>query len=102
MVEITAKSLNLRATASATGAVVGSLKQGEQVSAPQPASGGGYVETSTGAKGYVSAVRAAGPERGGGSGARRAPSEPGTGRSPRPRREPTPGGTGRPSRVRWA
>ncbi len=56
MVEITAKSLNLRATASPTGAVVGSLKQGEQVSAPQPASGGWqYVETSTGAKGYVSA-----------------------------------------------
>ncbi len=56
MVEVTAKSLNLRATASPTGAVVGSLKQGEQVSAPQPASDGWqYVETSTGAKGYVAA-----------------------------------------------
>jgi hypothetical protein len=55
VVEVTAKSLNLRATASSTGAVVGSLKQGEQVNAPQPASGGWqYVETSAGAKGYVS------------------------------------------------
>lgn len=55
MVEITAKSLNLRATASPTGTVVGSLKQGEQVSAPQPASGGWqYVETPAGLKGYVS------------------------------------------------
>jgi hypothetical protein len=54
MVEVTAKSLNLRATASTTGAVVASLKQGEQVSAPQPASDGWqYVETSTGATGYV-------------------------------------------------
>lgn len=54
VVEVTAKSLNLRADASTTGAVVASLKQGEQLSAPQPASGGWlYVETSTGAKGYV-------------------------------------------------
>ncbi len=54
--EVTAKSLNLRASASPTGAVVGSLRQGEQVNVPQPASGGWqYVETSTGAKGYVSA-----------------------------------------------
>jgi hypothetical protein len=52
--EVTAKTLNLRADASTTGAVVGSLKQGERLSAPQPASGGWlYVETSTGAKGYV-------------------------------------------------
>jgi hypothetical protein len=55
MVEVTAKSLNLRANPSTTGAVLASLKQGEQVSAPQPeANGWQYVETSSGAKGYVS------------------------------------------------
>ncbi len=54
MVEITANSLNIRATASPTGAVVGTLKRGARVSAPQAESGGWqYVETDSGAKGYV-------------------------------------------------
>lgn len=54
MVEVTAKSLNIRATASPTGAVLGSLKKGDRAVAPQAAAGGWqYVETSTGTKGYV-------------------------------------------------
>ena len=56
MVEVTANSLNIRATPSPTGAVVGSLKRGERASAPQAAAGGWqYVESSAGAKGYVAA-----------------------------------------------
>ena len=54
MVEITANSLNIRAKASPTGAVLGSVKRGDRVSAPQPAAGGWqYVETDAGVKGYV-------------------------------------------------
>ncbi len=54
MVESTATSLNIRATASPTGAVVGSLKKGERANAPQPEAGGWiYVESASGAKGYV-------------------------------------------------
>lgn len=56
MVEATATSLNIRATADAKGAVVGTLKKGELATAPQPAANGWqYVESSTGAKGYVAA-----------------------------------------------
>ena len=54
VVEATATSLNIRATASSTGAVVGSLKRGERATAPQPAEGGWlYVESDAGPKGYV-------------------------------------------------
>ncbi|MBM4335883.1 MAG: SH3 domain-containing protein [Deltaproteobacteria bacterium] len=54
VVEVTASTLNIRATASPTGAVVGALKRGERANAPQAASGGWlYVETDAGAKGYV-------------------------------------------------
>jgi len=54
MVEVTATSLNIRATANPKGAVVGTLKRGDRASAPQPAANGWqYVESSAGAKGYV-------------------------------------------------
>ncbi len=54
-VEITVNSLNVRATPSPTGAVVGSLKRGERASAPEAAADGWlYVESSAGLKGYVS------------------------------------------------
>lgn len=54
IVEVTASTLNIRATASPTGAVVGALKRGDRANAPQAASGGWlYVETDAGAKGYV-------------------------------------------------
>ncbi len=54
VVEVTASTLNVRATPSATGAVVGALKRGERANAPQAESGGWlYVETGAGAKGYV-------------------------------------------------
>jgi hypothetical protein len=54
MVEITAASLNIRATPSTSGAVLGSLKRGDRVSAPQAAEGGWqYVESASGVRGYV-------------------------------------------------
>jgi uncharacterized protein YgiM (DUF1202 family) len=54
VVEVTANSLNVRAAASATGAVVGTLKRGERANAPNAAEGGWlYVESETGLKGYV-------------------------------------------------
>jgi hypothetical protein len=54
VVEVTASSLNVRATPSGTGSLLGSLKQGARASAPQPeANGWIYVETDTGLKGYV-------------------------------------------------
>ena len=54
VVEVTATSLNIRATPSSTGAVVGSLKRGERASAREPEAGGWlYVESDKGPKGYV-------------------------------------------------
>jgi hypothetical protein len=54
VVEVTAASLNVRATPSATGAVLGSLKRGERVRAPQPeANGWLYVEADSGLTGHV-------------------------------------------------
>ena len=54
--EVTARSLNLRQEPSTSGAIVGSLSEGERVGAPRPADGGWlYVETPSGAVGYVSA-----------------------------------------------
>ncbi len=53
-VEVTANSLNIRKTATANGAVVGTLKRGDRVSALEAESGGWqYVESDSGAKGYV-------------------------------------------------
>ena len=54
MVEVTANTLNIREQASATGAVVGTLKRGDRVRAPEAASGGWqYVEVPSGPSGYV-------------------------------------------------
>jgi uncharacterized protein YgiM (DUF1202 family) len=54
MVEATAASLNVRAKASPSGAVLGSIKRGERATVLEPAAGGWtYVETSSGVKGYV-------------------------------------------------
>jgi uncharacterized protein YgiM (DUF1202 family) len=54
MVEVTANTLNIREKASATGAVVGTLKRGDRVRAPEAASGGWqYVEVPSGPSGYV-------------------------------------------------
>jgi len=54
VVEVTVTSLNVRKTASSTGAVVGSLKRGDRASAPQAEAGGWlYVESDAGPKGYV-------------------------------------------------
>jgi len=54
VVEVTATSLNIRTTPTATGAVVGSLKRGDHANAPQAEAGGWlYVESASGAKGYV-------------------------------------------------
>ena len=54
--EVTANSLNVRETASGTAAVVGSVKRGDRVFAPQgEADGWVYIETDGGLKGYVSA-----------------------------------------------
>jgi len=54
VVEVTANSLNVREKASATGAVVGTLKRGDRARAPQPESNGWlYVESDSGIKGYV-------------------------------------------------
>lgn len=54
LVEATAASLNIRATPSSRGAVVGSLKRGERARAPEPeADGWLYVESDTGTTGYV-------------------------------------------------
>ena len=51
---MTANSLNIRKTATANGAVVGTLKRGDRVSALEAESGGWqYVESDSGAKGYV-------------------------------------------------
>ena len=56
VLEVTATSLNVRETPSSTGAVVGSLKRGDRVSAPQAEAGGWlYVESDAGLKGYVAA-----------------------------------------------
>ena len=53
-VEVTANSLNIRKTATANGAVVGTLKRGDRVSALEAESGGWqYVESDSGARGYV-------------------------------------------------
>jgi hypothetical protein len=54
MVEVTANTLNIREQASPTGAVVGTLKRGDRVRAPEAASGGWqYVEVPSGPSGYV-------------------------------------------------
>ena len=54
MVEVTATTLNLRETASPTGAVVGTLKRGDQARAPEAEAGGWlYVEVPAGPSGYV-------------------------------------------------
>ncbi len=54
VVEVTANSLNVRETASATGAVVGTLKRGDRARAPEAESGGWlYVEVPAGPTGYV-------------------------------------------------
>lgn len=54
MVEVTANSLNIRETASTTGAVVGTLKRGDRARAPEAESGGWlYVEVPAGPTGYV-------------------------------------------------
>jgi uncharacterized protein YgiM (DUF1202 family) len=55
MVEATAASLNIRAKASPSGAVLGSLKRGERATVLAPEAGGWtYVESESGVKGYVS------------------------------------------------
>ena len=54
MVEVTATTLNLRESASPTGAVVGTLARGDQVRAPEAEAGGWlYVEVPAGPSGYV-------------------------------------------------
>jgi Bacterial SH3 domain/SmpA / OmlA family len=54
MVEVTANSLNIRETASTTGAVVGTLKRGDRARAPEAEAGGWlYVEVPAGPTGYV-------------------------------------------------
>lgn len=54
--EVTANSLNVRESASGTAAVVGSVKRGDRVFAPNgEADGWVYIETSGGLTGYVSA-----------------------------------------------
>lgn len=54
--EVTANSLNVRESASGTAAVVGSVKRGDRVFAPQgEADGWVYIETDGGLTGYVSA-----------------------------------------------
>jgi hypothetical protein len=54
VVEVTAASLNVRATPGPTGAVLGSIKRGERARAPQPeADGWLYVETDSGLSGHV-------------------------------------------------
>ncbi len=54
-VEVTARSLNIRAEPSTGGAVVGSLAQGARVAAPKPAAEGWlYIESGDGTTGYVS------------------------------------------------
>ena len=54
--EVTARSLNVRQEPTTSGAIVGSVKQGERLDAPQPIEGGWlYVETASGVSGYVSA-----------------------------------------------
>ncbi len=54
--EVTANSLNVRASASTTAAVVGSVKRGDRVFAPNgEADGWVYIETDGGLTGYVSA-----------------------------------------------
>jgi hypothetical protein len=54
--EVTANSLNVRESASATAAVVGSVKRGDRVFAPKgEADGWVYIETDGGLTGYVSA-----------------------------------------------
>jgi hypothetical protein len=54
--EVTANSLNVRESASGTAAIVGSVKRGDRVFAPQgEANGWVYIETDAGLTGYVSA-----------------------------------------------
>ncbi len=54
--EVTANSLNVRESASATAAIVGSVKRGDRVFAPNgEADGWVYIETDGGLTGYVSA-----------------------------------------------
>jgi hypothetical protein len=54
--EVTANSLNVRESASATAAVVGSVKRGERVFAPRGEEAGWvYIENDAGLTGYVSA-----------------------------------------------
>jgi hypothetical protein len=54
MIEVTATSLNIRETASPTGAVVGTLKRGDRARAPEAEAGGWqYVEVPSGPSGYV-------------------------------------------------
>lgn len=54
--EVTANSLNVRESASGTAAIVGSVKRGDRVFAPDgEANGWVYIETDGGLTGYVSA-----------------------------------------------
>jgi hypothetical protein len=54
VVEVTAASLNVRATPSPTGALLGKLERGERARAPQPAANGWvYVEADSGLSGHV-------------------------------------------------
>jgi hypothetical protein len=54
MVEVTANSLNIRETASTTGAVVGTLARGDRARAPEAEAGGWqYIEVPSGPSGYV-------------------------------------------------
>ncbi len=53
-VEVTATTLNIRETASPTGAVVGTLSRGDRARAPEAEAGGWlYVEVPAGPSGYV-------------------------------------------------